>query len=147
MPNRSGFLYLAELVRTILGRHDERLRLIIAEVDGPLAQFPQKDRSGKLSVSREMEVLEAADALRTCVDPGDLIGRVATRHFCVLSPQLTSAALRDRIERASPPGHQVRFRWSELETLASSDTPVERLLESAEQCLCENNAQAFVAVH
>ena len=139
MPNRSGFLYLAELVRTILGRHDEPMRLIVAEVDGP-------DR-GQINVSREMDVLEAADALRTCIDPGDLIGRVASRHFCVLTPLLTSATLRDRIECASPPGRQVKFRWSELETSASSDTPVELLLQSAEQCLCETNAMAFVAVH
>lgn len=139
MPNRSGFLYLAELVRTILGRHDEPMRLIVAEVDGP-------DR-GQLTVSREMDVLEAADALRTCIDPGDLIGRVASRHFCVLTPLLTSATLRDRIEFASPPGRQVKFRWSELETSASSDTPVELLLQSAEQCLCEKNALAFAAVH
>lgn len=139
LPNRSGFLYLAELVRTILGRHDEPMRLIVAEVDAP-------DR-GLLNETREMDLLEAADALRTCIDSGDLIGRVATRHFCVLSPQLTSAALRDRIEFASPPGRQVKFRWSELETSASSDTPVEQLLQSAEQCLCETNAQAFVAVN
>ena len=139
MPNRSGFLYLAELVRSILGRHDEPMRLIIAEIDGP--------SRGQSNVSREMDVLESADALRTCLDPGDLIGRVATRHFCVLSPLLTSASLKDRIERATPPGRQVKFRWSELETAAASDTPVEQLLQSAEQCLCENNAMAFVAVH
>ena len=139
MPNRSGFLYLAELVRTILCRHDEPMRLIVAEVDGP-------DR-GQLTATREMDVLEAADALRTCVDPGDLLGRVAPRHFCVLTPLLTSAAMRERIERATPPGRQVRFRWSELETSASSDMPVEQLLMSAEQCLCANNAQGFEAVH
>ena len=140
MPNRSGFLYLAELVRTILGRHEEPMRLIIAEVDSP--------QRGHLSASREMDVLEAADALRTCVDPGDILGRVASRHFCVLSPLLTVATLRERIELATPPGRPlVRFRWSELETSASSDTPVERLLQSAEQCLCESNALAFVAVN
>ena len=139
MPNRSGFLYLAELVRTILSRRDEPMRLIIAEVDSP-------DR-GQINFSREMDVLEAADALRTCVDPGDLLGRVAPRHFCMLSPLLTVACLRERIELASPPGRQVRFRWSELETSSSSDTPIEQLLQSAEQCLCENNALAFMAVH
>ena len=139
MPNRSGFLYLAELVRTILGRHDEPMHLIIAEVAAP-------DR-GQVNITREMDVLEAADALRTCVDAGDLLGRVAPRHFCVLSPMLTSAALRERIEQASPPGRQVRFRWSELETSASSDMPVEQLLQSAEQCLCETNAMSFVAVN
>ena len=139
MPNRSGFLYLAELVRTILCRHDEPMRLIIAEVDSP-------DR-GQVNVLREMDVLEAADALRTCMDPGDLLGRVASRHFCVLTPLLTSMSLKERIERATPPGRLVRFRWSELETSASSETPVEQLLQSAEQCLCESNAMAFVAVH
>ena len=139
MPNRSGFLYLSELVRTILGRHDEPMRLIVAEVDSP--------NRGQINVSREMDVLEAADALRTCIDGGDLLGRVASRHFCVLSPLLTSATLRERIERASPPGRQVRFRWSELETASNSETPMELLLQSAEQSLCETNALAFVAVH
>ncbi|HEY3743184.1 MAG TPA: response regulator [Bryobacteraceae bacterium] len=138
MPNRSGFVYLAELVRTLLGRLDEPMRLIIAEVDGVSRGLPG---------SREMDVLEAADALRTCLDPGDVIGRVASRHFCVLSPALTSNALKDRIEHASPPGHKVKFRWSELETSATSETPVEQLLQSAEQVLCETNALAFSAVH
>ena len=139
MPNRSGFLYLAELIRGLLVRHDEPMRLIITEVEGPSSR-------GLPASSREMEILEAADALRTCVDPGDLIGRVASRHFCVLT-LLTSNALRERIERAAPPGNQVKFRWSELETSASSETPVEQLLTSAEQALCENNALAFSAVN
>jgi DNA-binding NarL/FixJ family response regulator len=138
MPNRSGFLYVAELVRTILGRLDEPMHLIIAEVEG-------SDRG--LPGSREMDVLEAADALRTCLDPGDLIGRVAARHFCVMTPLLTSNALKERIEHASPPGQKVRFRWSELETSSASETPVEQLLQSAEQALCESNALAFSAVH
>jgi PleD family two-component response regulator len=138
MPNRSGFLYLAELVRGLLVRHEEPMRLIITEVEGP-------DRG--LPAAREMEILEAADALRTCVDPGDLIGRVASRHFCVLTPLLTSSVLRDRIARASPPGNSVKFRWSELETAANSETPVEQLLSSAEQALCESNALVFSAVH
>jgi len=142
MPNRSGFLYLAELVRTILGRLDEPLHLIVAEVDGAASSS-----RGLPGGSREMDVLEAADALRTCLDPGDLIGRVASRHFCVMTPLLTSNALKDRIELVAPPGHKVKFRWSELETSASSETPVEQLLQSAEQALCESNALAFSAVN
>jgi GGDEF domain-containing protein len=139
MPNRSGFLYLSEVVRTLLGRHDEPMHLIIAEVEGPDRALP--------CPSRELDLLEAADALRTCIDAGDLIGRVASRHFCVLSPLLTSAILKERIERATPPGHRVRLRWAELETSATSDTPIEQLLASAEQGLCESNSLAFSAVH
>jgi len=139
MPNRSGFLYLSEVVRTLLGRHDEPMHLIIAEVEGPDRAIP--------AASREMDLLEAADALRTCIDSGDLIGRVASRHFCVLSPMLTSNILRERIERSAPPGYRVKLRWAELETSALSDTPVEQLLSSAEQGLCESNALAFSAIH
>ena len=139
MPNRSGFLYLAEVVRTLLGRHDEPMHLIVAELEG-------KDRA-KPAASREMDLLEASDALRTCIEPGDLIGRVASRHFCVLSPLLTSNVLRERIDRASPPGQKVKLRWAELETLASSDSPVEQLLATVEQGLCESNTLAFSAIH
>jgi PleD family two-component response regulator len=138
MPNRSGFIYLSEVVRTLLGRHDEPIHLIIAEVEGADRGIP---------ASREMDILEAADAIRTCVDSGDLIGRVASRHFCILSPRLMSSTLKERIEYAAPPGNKIKFRWSELETSASSETPVEQLLQSAEQALCESNALVFSAVH
>jgi len=138
MPNRSGFLYLAELVRTVLGRLDEPIHLIVAEVEG----------SAKvITASREMDLLEAADALRSSVDPGDVIARVASRHFCVLSPSLSASILRERIEQGMPPGHHLKIRWTELETSANSDTPIEQLLSSAEQCLCEANALAFTAVN
>jgi DNA-binding NarL/FixJ family response regulator len=138
MPNRSGFLYLSELVRTLLGLHGEPIHLIIAEVEGTDRGIP---------ASREMDILEAADAIRTSIDSGDLVGRVASRHFCVLSPRLTTNILKERIDHGAPPGNKLKFRWSELETSATSETPVENLLQSAEQALCESNALAFSAVH
>jgi PleD family two-component response regulator len=143
LPNRSGFIYLAELIRTLLSRLEKPMRLVIAEVEE--SRNPARILAPG-SYCRDTAVLEAADALRTCMDDGDLLGRVASRYFCLLSPSSTAASLRDRIERMSPPGQRVRLRWSELETSPDSDHPIEQLLLSVEQCLREDT-WALSAVH
>jgi DNA-binding NarL/FixJ family response regulator len=135
LPNRSGFLYLAELIRTLLTRLEKPMRLILAEVEQ--SRVPER-ATAPGAFSREPDVLEAADALRTCMDDGDLLGRVSPRRFCVLSPSSTATALRERIVQASPPGQRPRLRWSELETSPASGQAIEILLASAEQCLSED---------
>lgn len=128
LPNRPGFLYLGEWLKTLLARLSEPVRLIIAELPAGLPSPPP-----------EMDVLEAAELLRGCIDTGDLVGRVAPRHFCVLSSTLTSNALKARIAAAtSPDARRLRLRWSELETNATSDRSIEDLLAAAEQTLDES---------
>ena len=137
LPNRSGFLYLAEMIRTLLARLDKPMRLVVAEVE----EAPPVSKSATRppgAFSRDVDILEAADALRTCIADGDLLGRVASRNFCVLSPSSTAAGLRERIEKASPPGgRRPCLRWSELETSPESDRAIEHLLVCAEYCLTE----------
>ena len=144
LANRSGFLHLAEHIRSLLARLSKPMRLILAEVEEPRSN-PRKIIPG--SFSRESSILKTADALRTCMDDGDVLGRVASRHFCILSPSSTAAALRERIERAAPSDHhRLQLRWSELETSPQSARTMEQLLTSAEQSLREET-WAFSAVN
>ena len=124
MPNRSGFVYMAEMLRAVMVRGGKPARLLVAEVESVT----------NLGESRqEAEVIRAADAIRTCIDEGDLIGRTGPFQFCVLTQQLSLADLRARVGKLRPAGpRRLLFRWSELESQPEDPASLSALMAGME---------------
>jgi DNA-binding NarL/FixJ family response regulator len=121
LPNRSGFIYMGDHMRNLSNRLHRPLHLLLATLRAP------GDRD-----ERELAVLEAADAIRTCVDEGDLVGRTGASQFGILAPELSTAQLAARIQRFLPPGRSpLDFEWAEAVS-PSAEVSFEQLLARAE---------------
>ena len=121
LPNRSGFVYIAEMLQSALNRVNKPMRMIVAVLD---------------EGSSEAEVQRAADAIRSCINEGDLAGRLGPSKFGVLSPELDIQELSSRILNCQPPGSAApQFRWSDWERPAGSMDSVDKLIVGAEMLL------------
>lgn len=121
LPNRSGFVYIAGMLQSALNRANKPMRMIVAAL--------QED-------APEAEVQRAADAIRSCVNDGDLAGRLGPCKFGVLSPELNVQELSSRILNCQPPGSAApRFRWSDWERPPGSMEPMDKLIAGAEMLL------------
>ena len=121
LPNRSGFVYIAEMLQSALNRIGKPMRMIVAAMN--------EDAS-------ESDIKRAADAIRSCIDDGDLAGRLGPSKFGVLSSELDVQELSSRILKCQAPGSAVpQFRWSDWERLAGSMDSMDKLIVGAEMLL------------
>ena len=121
LPNRTGFVYLAEILQTACNRTQSPLRMIVADLERK---------------SSDEEVEQAAEILRSCVNAGDLTGRLGPAEFGVLSTELDAAELATRV---TTHGTQApRFRWSdcmEQNPLVGSFESIDKIIANAELLL------------
>lgn len=118
LPNRSGFVYIAGMLQPALNRTNKPLRMIVAALEDGASDH---------------DILRAADAVRSCVNDGDLTGRLGPAKFGILTPELDIQELASRILNCQPPGSaSPQFRWSDWERPAGSMEPVEKLIAGAE---------------
>lgn len=124
LPNRPGFLYMADMLRPALQRAGKPVRMVVATMEED---------------ATEAEILRAADAIRSCVNDGDLTGRLGPFKFAVLSPDLDAGELSSRILNGQPPGiRPPRLRWSDWEKPAGSHEPMDKLIAGAEMLLADS---------
>ncbi len=139
LPNRTGFIYLAEMLQTAYSRVNKPLRMIVAALDGDPAAAPQQ----------ESELVRAAALLRRCINEGDLAGRIGALEFGVLSADLDMRELNARLVNCQPPGVRApQFRWSdwrESNPAPGAMESIDRLIASAEMLLPERRASAAAA--
>lgn len=126
LPNRTGFVYLAEMLQTAYNRLHRPLRMIVAALD---------------EGSTDAELVRAAETLQQCVNEGDLTGRLGPLEFGVLSVELDMHELASRMVNRQPPGvRPPQFRWSmreEQNPLVGSFESVDKLIAGAETQLPE----------
>ena len=133
LPNRAGFVYIAEMLQSALNRVNKPVRMIMAVLE---------------IGTTEPEIIRAADALRSCVNDGDLTGRLGPYKFGVLSPELDIQELSARITNCQPPGTvALQFRWSDWQKPAGSPEPMEKLIAGAELLLPDAPTVSLRAVH
>ncbi|BDC49176.1 hypothetical protein F183_A14920 [Bryobacterales bacterium F-183] len=97
LPNRQGFTYLASTLQAASRAAETPLRMMVAA-----------STSG--SAATEDEVARAAESLRACAGLFDLVGRLGTGQFGILSADLDVAEMKDRIKECEP---DLTLRWSE----------------------------------
>lgn len=78
LPNRSGFLACAERDRKLAERLDRRWMLLVAEPRN-LAEISRALGQQR----RDLELVEAAEQLRSIATPADLVSRIGDRHFAL----------------------------------------------------------------
>jgi CheY-like chemotaxis protein len=133
LPNRSGFLYIADMLQSALHRVNRPVRMIVAALDDN---------------ATEPEVQRAADAIRGCVNDGDLAGRLGPCQFAVLSPELDVQELSSRILNCQPPGMAApKLRWSGWQEPAGGMEPIEKLIAGAELLLPDPPERTARVVH
>ena len=122
------------MLQSALNRANKPVRMIVARLD---------------EGAREPEVLRAADAIRSCVNDGDLTGRLGPYKFGVLSPELDIQELSSRITNCQPPGTTaLQFRWSDWQKPAGPPESMEKLIAGAELLFQDSCAAGSpVAVH
>jgi diguanylate cyclase len=76
LPNRAGFLAIAERDRKLAERLNRRWMLLVAEPRN-LAALSRALGEQR----RDLELVEAAEQLRSIATPADLVARIGERHF------------------------------------------------------------------
>ena len=132
LPNRPGFVYLAEILQTACNRSQFPLRMIVAALEGE-------------SAAEQPAVVEAAEVLRACVNAGDLTGRLSPTEFGVLSTQLDATELAARVSKHSA-GRSLHFHWSdclEQNPVVGSFESIDSVIANAELLLPSRRKLSF----
>jgi PleD family two-component response regulator len=138
LPNRTGFVYLAEMVQSSLSRTDKPLRMILTALDDDCS---------------EQDVQQVAESLRNCVNDGDLTGRLSSSQFGVLSQDLDIDELTTRIRntevRGARPPTTMCWSYALERNAADMAEAVDQLIAGAEMLVTTRNegAKAADAVH
>jgi PleD family two-component response regulator len=120
LPNRTGFLYMAETLQSaMLHISNKPVRMMVGRMENE---------------SSEGDLIAAADSIRSCVNDGDLTGRLGVREFAVLSLDLDLPELITRMAQCQPVGiAPPRIHWTYCENPPGLAQPMESLLHSAER--------------
>lgn len=122
LPNRQGFTYLASTLQAASRAASVPLRMMVAACPSGCA-------------ATEDEVARTAEGLRASAGLFDLVGRLGTGQFGILSADLDVAELRDRVKECEP---DLTLRWSEWRPDPDSRESLEsvdRLITGAEMLL------------
>lgn len=122
LPNRQGFTYLASTLQAASRAASTPLRMIVAACSAGTA-------------ATEDDVARAGEGLRASCGLFDLVGRLGSGQFGILSADLDVAELRDRMKECEP---DMNLRWSEWRPDPDSRESLEsvdRLITGAEMLL------------